>query len=415
MKRPIFIIGMLFFVFGFVTWLGSVLIPYLKIACQLSNFSSYLVAFAFYISYTVMAVPAGLVLRRTGYKKGMALGLLIMAAGALLFLPAAYSRAYPVFLAGLFVQGTGLAVLQTAANPYVTILGPLESAARRISVMGICNGIAGMIAPLIIGSVVLQDADVIRARVSRLSVAARLVELETLAHRVILPYLIMAIVLLALAFWVFFSALPEMYADVTEGDAAAEETKRTSILQFPHLLFGVMTLFLYVGVEVIAGDTILNYGVSQGIPFSLARFLPSCTLGCMLVGYLLGIVFIPGRLSQTTALKICAGSGLVFVFAALATHGMVSVVFIALLGLANSLVWPSIWPLALNGLGRFTPMGSALLIVAIGGGALLPLFYGRLVDIFSARQAYWLVVPCYGCIAWYAAYGHTFGAKTLRS
>jgi len=408
-NRPIVIIGVLFFVFGFVTWLGSVLIPYLKIACQLSNFSSYLVAFSFYISYAVMAVPAGRLLQRTGFKKGMALGLLIMAGGSALFIPAAFARSYQVFLIGLFTQGTGLAILQTAANPYITILGPLKSAARRISIMGICNGVAGMIAPLIIGSVTLKGADGIKARLVHLTTPEKIVVLDGLAHRVIVPYGIIALVLVVLSAWVFFSNLPELHSDETESGGAAVESPRTSILQFPHLLLGVLTLFLYVGVEVIAGDTIINYGSSQGIQLSAARFFTSCTLFCMLGGYLLGIILIPRYLSQPMALKLSSGLGLLFVFAALSTTGIVSVAFIALLGLANSLVWPSIWPLAINGLGKFTPIGSSLLIVAIGGGALLPLLYGWLADVSTPQHAYWVVVPCYCCVGFYAFYGHKTG------
>jgi len=416
-NRPIVIIGVLFFVFGFVTWLGSVLIPYLHIACQLNTFSSYLVAFSFYISYAVMAVPAAAVLRRTGYKKGMALGLLIMSAGAMIFIPAALTRSYLLFLSGLFIQGTGLAVLQTAANPYVTILGPLNSAARRISIMGVCNGIAGVMAPLIIGSVALKDADTIRERVTHLPAAEKTALLDLLAHRVIWPYIIIAVVIALLACWVFFSGLPEMDADPTteapgESGAAANKpvaATKTSIFQFPHLLLGVLTLFLYVGVEVIAVDTIINYGASQGIRLSTAKNFSSFTLSGMLLGYLLGILLIPKYLSQTLALKISAGLGLVFVFAALSTHGLVSVVFIAFLGLANSLCWPSIWPLAIDGLGKFTAIGSSLLIVAIGGGALLPLLYGWLAELSTPQRAYWVVVPSYLCIAWYAMWGHKAG------
>jgi FHS family L-fucose permease-like MFS transporter len=426
-NQPIIIIGILFFVFGFVTWLGSVLIPYLRIACQLNTFSSYLVAFSFYISYTIMAVPAAAVLRRTGYKKGMALGLLIMAIGAALFIPAALARSYQSFLTGLFIQGTGLAILQTASNPYVTILGPRESAARRISIMGICNGIAGAIAPLIIGSVTLQDADSIRERVTHLPPAQKMALLDTLAHRVITPYIIIALALALLSTWVFFSGLPELDTDpdadpetnTTAATAASGTTPpsrttapaRTTIFQFPHLLLGVLTLFLYVGVEVIAGDTIINYGVSQGIRLSTARFFTSFTLSGMLLGYLLGILLIPKYLSPTRTLKICATLGLTFAGAALSTHGLVSVTFIVLLGLANSLVWPSIWPLAIHGLGRFTPIGSSFLIVAIGGGAVLPLLYGWLADLSTPQHAYWLVIPCYACIGWYATRGHKAGLR----
>lgn len=405
-SKPIFIIGILFFVFGFVTWLGSVLIPYFQIACQLNNLESYFVAFAFYISYLVMAIPSARVLKFTGYKKGMSLGLLIMASGALLFIPAALTRSYPLFLTGLFVQGTGLAILQTASNPYITILGPMESAARRISVMGICNGIAGVIAPLILGAITLKDADSIKARIAGLSAMQARQILDNLAHRVMLPYGIMALVLVCLSVFVFYSELPELDADAEDEAVALANTNKTSVLQFPHLLLGVITLFLYVGVEVIAGDTIISYGASQGIPLSTAKFFTSGTLICMLVGYVVGIICIPRFISQVKVLQLSSVLGLVFVAIALSTKGILSVAFIALLGLANSLMWPSIWPLAIAGLGRFTKIGSSLLIMAVGGGALLPLLYGWLADVFTPKMAYWEVVPCYLCILYYARVGH---------
>ena len=408
-NKPIIIIGILFFVFGFVTWLGSVLIPYFKIACQLNNMESYLVAFAFYISYLFMAIPSARVLQFTGYKKGMSLGLLIMAGGALLFVPAAFRRSYPLFLSGLFVQGTGLAILQTASNPYITILGPLNSAARRISIMGICNGVAGVIAPLILGAVALKDADAIKLRITGLAAVEKTAVLDQLAQRVILPYGIMALVLVSLSILVFYSGLPELDANTEDEAIAFANTGKTSILQFPHLLWGVLTLFLYVGVEVIAGDTIISYGASQGISLSTAKFFTSATLTCMLAGYVAGIICIPRYISQVKVLQLSSVMGLVFVSVALFTRGIVSVTFIALLGLANSLVWPSIWPLAIDRLGRFTKIGSSLLIMAVGGGALLPLLYGWLADIFSPKLAYWEVVPCYLCILYYARVGHRVG------
>lgn len=408
-KRPIVIIGILFFVFGFVTWLGSVLIPYLKIACQLNNLEAYLVAFSFYISYVVMAVPSGAILQRTGYKKGMSLGLLIMAAGAALFIPAALTRSYMMFLSGLFIQGTGLAILQTASNPYITILGPMESAARRISIMGICNGVAGVIAPMILGAVTLKGADGIKASLAHLLPPQRQAVLDHLAHRVIFPYGTIVAVLVLLSVLVLFSGLPELDADAEDEAVATANVHKKRIWEFPHLLLGVLTLFLYVGVEVIAGDTIINYGASQGIGLATARFFTSCTLTCMLVGYMLGILLIPKYISQVKVLQFSALLGLVFAGISLSTSGIISVAFIALLGLANSLVWPSIWPLAINGLGRFTKTGSALLIIAIGGGALLPLLYGWLADVFTPQHAYWEVVPCYLSIGYYALKGHKAG------
>lgn len=403
---PITIIGSLFFVFGFVTWLNSVLIPYLKIACELNNFESYLVAFAFYIAYLVMAVPSGWVLKAIGFKKGMAAGLFIMAIGALIFIPAAMSRTYLLFLIGLFVQGTGLAVLQTASNPYITIIGPRESAAKRISIMGICNKVAGSIAPIVLGAITLKNADSLISRLKTMDPTQKALELDALASRVIVPYILIIIVLCVLAFLVYKSSLPEIDTDNEDEAVAAANTKKTSIFQFPHLLLGVATLFLYVGAEVMAGDTIISYGSSQGIALSTAKFFTTCTLIAMILGYIIGIICIPKYFKQDQALKVSALLGLVFSIVAIFSHGYVSVLFIALLGLANSLMWPAIWPLAISDLGRFTKIGSSFLIMAIAGGALLPLLYGRLADIFNPQQAYWILVPCYLFIGYYALWGH---------
>lgn len=408
--NPLIIIGMLFFVFGFVTWLSAVLIPYLQLACELNNFQSYLVAFAFYISYFLMGIPSGWLLKLTGFKNGLSVGLMLVAAGSLLFVPAAINRFYPLFLLGLFVQGAGLTVLQTASNPYVTILGPKESAARRISFMGICNGIAGALAPLILGAVILNDADALKNKLNSLDVSDRIAELDALAAKVIVPYLVITAVLIILAIVVRFSALPEVNEEETEeaSELAGQQVK-TSILQFPHLLLGVLILFLYTGVEVIAGNSIIGYGAFQGIPLSVSKFFTSFTLISMLAGYLIGIVCIPRFFSQEAALKSSALLGILFALCAIFSNGLISVVFVALLGLANSLMWPSIWPLAIAGLGRFTKTGSSLLVMAISGAALLPLLYGYVTDHSNAQQAYWIVVPCYAAIGYYAVSGHKLG------
>lgn len=404
--HPVAIIGSLFFIFGFITWLNSVLIPYLRIACELNNLESYLVTFAFYIAYFVMAIPSSWVLKRSGFKKGMSIGLAIMAVGALIFIPAALTRTYGLFLTGLFVQGTGLALLQTASNPYITIIGPRESAAKRISIMGICNKLAGAIAPIILGAIALKDADAIKTRVVQMTASQKAQELNALASRVIVPYIVIILALVVLALLIFFSGLPEIDTDHEDEKTALANTNKQSIFQFPHLILGVATLFLYVGAEVIAGDTIISYGSDQGIPFSTAKFFTTCTLCAMIVGYIIGIITIPRYLKQEKALLYCAILGVFFTAGALVTHGYVSVLFIALLGLANSLMWPAIWPLAIAGLGRFTKLGSSLLIMSIAGGALLPLAYGRLADYFDPRQAYWILIPCYLFILYYAVYGY---------
>ncbi|MFZ0491167.1 MAG: sugar MFS transporter [Salegentibacter sp.] len=405
-SRSIVIIGVLFFIFGFVTWLNSVLIPYLRIACELNNFESYLVAFAFYISYLVMAIPSSKVLKATGFKNGMSLGLVVMAVGTILFIPAAITRTYILFLLGLFVQGTGLAVLQTAANPYITILGPMESAAKRISIMGICNKVAGAIAPIVLGAIALKNADELVSSLKTMNIAEKTAELDALSERVIIPYIIMTVVLIGLAVLIYFSALPEVEADSEDEELAAANKDKTSILQFPHLLLGTLAMFLYVGVEVIAGDTVISYGMSLGIETATAKFFTTFTLIAMIVGYLVGIVAIPKYITQEKALKFSGILGVILGAAALLTHGYVSVLCISLLGLANALVFPAIWPLALAGLGRFTKIGSSFLIMALAGGAVIPLLYGLLADELNSHYAYIIVIPCYLYIWFFAISGH---------
>ncbi|HKR03373.1 MAG TPA: sugar MFS transporter [Bacteroidia bacterium] len=404
----IFILGTLFFIFGFVTWLNGTLIPYLKIACELNNFESYLVAFAFYISYFFTALPSSWILKKTGFKKGMMVGLLVMAGGALVFIPAAQTRTYGLFLAGLFIIGTGLSILQTASNPYITILGPLESAAKRISIMGICNKVAGTLAPIILGAIVLSDADTLVNALQQMNAEDKIIKLNELASRVIFPYTIMAIVLAGLAMMIGFSNIPEIENEEENGNSQAEIIVKTNVFQFPNLVLGVIALFLYVGVEVMAGDTIGPYGQHQGIALSVSKNFTSYTLSAMVIGYILGIILIPKYIKQDKALAISAVVGVLFTLVTLTTSGYVSVMFIALLGLANALMWPAIWPLALDGLGKFTKTASALLIMAIAGGALIPPLYGRLSDIPSIgpQKAYFIMIPCYLFILYYSLKGH---------
>ena len=405
---PTMIIGILFFIFGFITWLNGTLIPYLKIACELNTFQSLIVAFAFYISYFVMALPSSWVLKKTGFKKGMMLGLLVMACGALIFIPAALTRTYVMFLTGLFVIGTGLSILQTASNPYITIVGPIESAAKRISIMGICNKIAGMLAPVILGSVILSDADNLVKELQLMNVIEKASHLNELASRVILPYILISASLAALAFMILFAPLPEIEPEQENVTCNKNNNDRKSVLQYPNLVLGVIALFLYVGVEVMAGDTIGIYGRAQGIALSEARYFTAYTLAAMVIGYIIGIIAIPKYISQSKALAISAVIGVMFTLIAVNTKEYTSVLFIALLGLANALMWPAIWPLAINGLGKHTKIASALLIMSIAGGALLPLVYGKLADIavIGHRTAYWIMIPCYLFILFYSIKGH---------
>ncbi len=413
------IIGILFFIFGFVTWLNGTLIPFLKLACELhTDLQAFFVTFAFYIAYFFLAIPSALILQKTGYKNGMALGLFVMALGSLIFIPAAYARSFPLFLIGLFVQGTGLSLLQTASNPYISILGPLDSAARRMSIMGICNKVAGVLSPIIVGAIVLRNATALEGQVhASTDPRQREAILNLLAGRVIPPYLVMAGVLILLSLMIKASSLPEIQMEGDDGDKEGTADRvvgdrvvsaKTSVFQFPHLLLGVLCIFLYVGVEVLAGDGIGTFGKTMGLPLDQTKYFTAFTLVAMLVGYIVGIVAIPRYLSQGAALRICAILGLVFGAGILFTTGYTAITFIALLGLANSLMWPAIWPLALEGLGKFTKIASALLVMGIAGGALLPLLYGALKDNVHLQNnvAYCLcILPCYAYILYYGLSG----------
>lgn len=400
------IIGLLFFIFGFVTWLNGTLIPFLKLACDLQyDWQALLVTFAFYISYFFLALPSSAILQRTGFKNGMALGLLVMAVGCLVFIPAANMRAFPLFLTGLFVQGMGLSLLQTASNPYISIIGPIESGAQRISIMGICNKVAGILSPLILSSIVLKNAGAIEEQVAAATDAVqKSALLDELAGRVVLPYIVMALVLAILAFLISRSALPEVNpADDPSGDT--DTAGRTSIWQFPNLLLGALAIFFYVGAEVMAGDGIVVYSRSLGFELDDRKFFTSFTLGAMLLGYVLSIVLIPKYISQQKFLRYSAILGLILTAATYFLSGSAAVFSIAMLGLANAVMWPAIFPLAINGLGRFTQTGSALLIMGIAGGAVLPQLYGLLSEMegLGFRAAFQItMLPCYAYISYYA-------------
>ncbi len=425
----IVIIAGLFFIFGFVTWINGALIPFMKTINELTEAQSYLVASASYISFVVMALPASYILNKIGYKKGMSLGLIIMGIGALVFIPAAEARTYWVFLTGIFIQGLGMTILQTAANPYITILGPIESGAKRIAIMGIANKVAGALGALIFGALLLSGIDEVREKIGSVSIDEKNALLDTMADSVFVPYVVMALVLFVLGFLIRKAPLPYVEAEESSEEKEGETTK-TNIFQFPHLWFGVFALFVYVGAEVIAGDTIIAYGISLGFPASEAKFFTTLTLLAMVITYGLGVILIPKYLKQGTALRISAVLGIIFSICIISTSGFTSVLFVALLGVANALVWPAIWPLTLEGLGKFTKTASALLIMSISGGAIIPPLYGRIVDsnkheliaqgitdadVLSkvSTESYWILIPCYLIILLFAIWGHKLKSWTL--
>ena len=420
-KTAIAIIAGLFFIFGFITWVNGALIPFMKTINELTEAQSYLVASASYISFVVMALPSSYLLTKMGYRKGMSIGLFLMALGALVFIPAAESRTYWMFLTGIFIQGTGMTVLQTAANPYITILGPIESGAKRIAIMGIANKVAGALGSVIFGALLLSGIDEVKDLVSKVSADEKAALLDQMADSVFVPYVVMALVLFVLGLLMRRAPLPHVEAEARNEEETQSGGSKT-IFQYPHLWFGMLTLFVYVGAEVIAGDTIIAYGLALGISASKAKFFTTFTLMAMVATYALGVMLIPKYLSQKRALQISAMIGLVLSFCIISTTGFTSVLFVAALGIANALVWPAVWPLTLDGLGKHTKTAAALLIMAISGGAIIPPLYGRLVDsgkealidsgleaadalAVAAKESYYILIPCYAIIFVFALWG----------
>lgn len=427
MYIAIAIVGMMFFIFGFVSWVNAILIPYFRIACELTNFQSYLVTFAFYIAYLVMSIPASFVLKRAGFKKGIMYGFFCMATGAMMFVPAALVRTYWIFLIGLFSIGTGLTILQAAANPYITIVGPIESAAKRISIMGICNKFAGIIAPLIFAAIILKSSDSVifeQLNAGVFSDAEKEVVLDGLIRRVILPYSILSIFLFAVGIFIRYSVLPEINQEEENKEVETDDGKsHTSILQFPYLLMGAVAMFLHVGTQVIAIDTIIGYANSMHMDLLEAKVFPSYTLTATICGYIMGIILIPKYLSQKRAFQICCTLGLIFSLGVVLSNMQVSfwghdaslsIWFLVLLGFPNSLIYAGIWPLSIRGLGRFTKIGSSLLIMGLCGNAILPLIYGQFADMFSVKQAYWVLIPCYLYLMFFSLYGHKIESWSFK-
>jgi glucose/galactose transporter len=414
--KAIFIMGVLFFMLGFITWLNSTLIPFLKLTCQLDNdVQAFFVTSASYFGYFFLAIPSSWLLKRTGYKKGLALGLLVISLGSVIFIPASHARSFPLFLTGLFIQSTGMSLLQTAINPYISIIGPIESAAKRISIMGICNKVAGMISPLILGAVLLKNASSLEKSITGATDLVLKNELLTeLASRIVPPYIILTAILVTLAILIRLSPLPEIDTDKEEDKGIhSQQDTRTSVFQFPHLLLGVLCLFVYVGVEVMAGDAIGTYGKSQGLPLDITKNFTFFTLLAMLFGYIAGIFTIPKIISQQTGLKISAVLGVIFSTGAFVTTGYTAIAFIALLGLANALMWPAIFPLAISGLGRFTKTGSGLLVMGIVGGGVFTLIYSSLKDkvhLPNNLSFFVCVLPCYLYIFYYSVSGYKAGS-----
>jgi len=411
---PMAIVAMLFFVLGFATWLNGSLMPYLKQMLLLTPFQASLILFSFYISVTFTALPSAWLIRKVGYKNGMAIGMGIMMLAGLIYIPAAQAQSFLLFLVAQLVIGAGQTLLQTAVNPYVVKIGPEETAAVRISIMGILNKTAGVVAPMVFTALIVTGFT------APTDVALTAAQIDEMAASLVFPYLGLAAFLGLLGLAVKYSPLPELEKEAESG-SGREQLK--AVLAKPALVLGAVSLFVYVAVEVLAGDTIGLFALSLGV--ERYTVMTSYTMTCMVLGYVLGILLIPRFLSQQTALTISAVLGLVLTLAIMLVDSSSYVIsnlllvpvggvalpdtllFIALLGLANAIVWPAVWPLALSGLGALTSIGSALLIMGIAGGAFGPLFWGLLSGTSLGQQgAYVVMLPCYAFILFYALKGH---------
>ena len=403
------IICSLFFFFGFMTWINGVLIPYFQICLELSNVQASLVLFASYSAYFVMALPCAWILKRTKYRNGMVLGLVVMAAGTALFIPAAYNRTYGLFLFGLYLTGSGLTLLQAAANPYIAILGPIESTAQRVGFLGISNKIAGIISITFLGSVFLLKADDIIAQVKGMNAVEKATLLDAYALKIVNPYIGITAALLLMAVFIYLSNLPEI--DDTKGNGQAEATNRetrTRIVQYPHLLLGVLALFFASACEMIPVDSIIIYSRALGLSIDEARQYPTYGLSAMLMGYLASILFIPRYVSQQRALQFAAIWGVSLVTIAYVSGGMTSIYCLIITGFGTAMLWGTIWGLALRALGKHTKVGGAMLLMAVIGGAIFPVLFGRLIDAnpLAPQRAILMLVPLYLGILAYATWGY---------
>ncbi len=403
---------LLFAIFGFVTWLNGPLITFSKLAFSLSDVEAFLVPSVFYLSYFFLALPSAFILKKTGMKGGMALGLLVMAVGAAGFGQFASMRMFPPTLVSLFVIGAGLSLLQTASNPYISVLGPIESGAQRIALLGIFNKLAGACAPFVIGALILKGIGEMQAKVDAAAdEAARQAILNGLAERIHMPYLAMGAFLAVIAFFVYKSPLPNV------GDDANPGSGKSFAQAVPQMLFGFLAIFFYVGVEVMAGDAVGTYGRMFDLPVSQTIFFTSFTMVTMLVGYVCGLIAIPRFISQERYLVLSAVLGIALSIGAFLTKGYTSVAFVWALGFANAMMWPAIFPLGIRGLGKHTEMGAAFLVMGIIGGAVIPQLFAHLKETFNFQLVFLaLMVPAYAYILLFGVFaGRTSTAHQAKA
>ncbi len=402
---PLIIVGAMFFIMGFGVGISGFLVPALKSAFSLTTGQSYLVTAAIFSAFVIFGRPTGWVIKKIGYRRSMVLAFLIMGLGMWLFVPSSNSISFPLFLVALFVGGIGNTLLQGSVNPYVTIIGPLETAAVRMSLMGIMNKLAWWLAPVFLGIFIdLKDVNV---------------------EDIVLPFYIVTGILVALSIFIYFAPLPEVKAEGEEDETGTDDSSyasgRTSVLQFPHLILGVLALFFYVGIETLPMASIIDFArATFGEVDNLQAYSKFVSVG-LVAGYLFGVIAIPRFVTQTRALISFAVLGIVSTLLLIYLPPRYAFYALLLASFSNSLMWPAIWPLAMKDLGKFTKAGSSLLVMAIVGGAVVPLIFGYIVDLIKSTEqalvgdyqaAYWVMVPCYLFIFYFAVWGHKI--RTMR-
>lgn len=391
---PIALVVSLYFGIGFITALNDILVPHFKDLFHLSNVAALLVQFCFFGAYFVMSLPSGWIIGKVGYKSGIIAALATMGCGLLLFQPAARIISYPLFLLGLFIVGSGLALLQVAVNPYIGALGTPETAASRLNLAGGLNSLAGTIAPRVGAIFIFIAAGATTAQ---------------LAHSVQTPYLVLAVCAFAMALATLFVPLPEVIERRTSQDAVG-----VSAWSFRHLKLGALGIFFYVGAEVTIGSLLINF-LGQpsmgGLTHSAAAFYVSLYWGGAMVGRFIGF-FALRHIRAQRALGAVSGAALLLIAITLLAHGHVAMWAVVACGLCNSIMWPCIFPLALEGLGKATSQGSGILVTMVVGGAIIPLLQGLLADSFGYQRSFIVVFLCYSYILFYALNGHKVRPQT---
>lgn len=393
---PLVIIGGMYAILGFSIGIDAYFIPFVQDGFQVSTAMSYMITTATFLAYVVFGLPSGTILKRTGYKVGIGISFLMMAIGFFIIGYAANISSFLLFLLALFIVGMGQTLLTGAINSYVTILGPPESAASRICIMGICDKLSFAGASLIL-ALFLNLTDVILSDV-------------------VIPFYLITGILIVLGILTFFTPLPEIKAygedeeNMKDINLSIYANSKRSIMQFPHLWLGAIAIFFDVGVEYTVLGSANDY--ANILNLSSPENYVWLVSGGMVIGYVLGVIFIPRYLNQSRALIISTLLGIFSTLIIVLVPATVSIYFVVLLGLSNSMLWPAVFPLALADLGKFTKRGSSILVMAIIGAAVLPLIYGYVADIFSHQLAYLVCLPSYGYILYFAIHGHKIRTKS---